>query len=117
MDLSDPATKSNVQKLAQTLRVSGAEMLDDLIISFCWLQIAPQLEVASRQIRVKMATEVTQGLDQTLQRFNGSRGAEAQICIGQCNHICVCSGRKLVSSSANGICGGFDLGNLQHHRH
>ncbi len=46
-------------------------MLDELIITFCWRQIAPQLEFASRQIRVKMTQEMTHNLDQLLQRFKG----------------------------------------------
>lgn len=71
IDPSEMATNRNLQQLVQTLRLSGAEMLDELIISFCWRQIAPQLEFASRQIRVKMRQEVTQHLDQALQRFNG----------------------------------------------
>jgi len=71
MDSDDPATKTNLQQLVNTLRVSGAEMLHDLIISFCWSQIAPQLEIASREIRVTMARDVIQSLDQALLRFNG----------------------------------------------
>jgi hypothetical protein len=71
IDTSDPITKRNLQQLVHTLRFSGAEMLDELIITFCWRQIAPQLEFASRQIRVKMSQEMTQSLDHALQRFNG----------------------------------------------
>lgn len=68
---ADPVTRRNLNQLVQTLRRSGPEMLDELIISFCWRQVAPQLESASRQIRVKMTQDVTQHLDQLLQRFNG----------------------------------------------
>lgn len=71
IDPSDPVTKRNLQQLVQTLSVSGPEMLEELIITFCWRQIAPQLETASRQIRVKMTQEMNQALDQALQRFNG----------------------------------------------
>lgn len=71
IDLGDPATRGNLQQLVYTVLLSGPEMLDEMIISFCWRQIAPQLETASRHIRVKMAQEITQSLDQTLQRFNG----------------------------------------------
>jgi hypothetical protein len=67
----EPITARNLKQLVQTLRISGAEMLHDLIISFCWQQIAPQLENASRQIRVGMAQDVIQSLDLALQRFNG----------------------------------------------
>lgn len=71
MDINDPTTKRNIQLLSQTLRVSSFEMLDELIVSFCWRQIAPQLEAASRQIRVKMAQDMNQALDQLLGRFEG----------------------------------------------
>lgn len=71
IDPSETITKRNLQQLVQTLRVSGAEMLDELIVTFCWRQIGPQLESASSQIRVKMMQEMTQQLDQALQRFNG----------------------------------------------
>lgn len=71
IDLLDPLTKRNIQQLMQILKVSGLEMLDELIVSFCWRQVAPQLEAASRQIRVKMAQEVVQSLDQSLSRFEG----------------------------------------------
>lgn len=71
IDPLDSITKRNLQQLVQTLRSSGPEMLDELIISFCWRQIAPQLESASRQIRVKMTQDMTHLLDQALQRFIG----------------------------------------------
>lgn len=72
IDSNDQITKRNLQQLIQTLRVSGIEMMDEMIISFCWRQIAPQLESASRQIRVKMRQDVTQQLDQALRGFNGT---------------------------------------------
>lgn len=71
IDPSDQITKRNLQQLIQTLRVSGLEMMDEMIIAFCWRQIAPQLEYASRQIRVKMTQDMTQQLDQALRGFNG----------------------------------------------
>lgn len=71
LDSIDTITRGNLQQLVQTLRVSGPEMLDELIISFCWRQIAPQLESASRHIRVNMAQDVTQMLDQALRGFHG----------------------------------------------
>lgn len=71
IDPSETVTKRNLQQLVQTLRVSGPEMLDELIVTFCWRQIGPQLESASSHIRVKMMQEMTQQLGQALQRFNG----------------------------------------------
>lgn len=71
IDPVDPFTKRNIQQLVQTLNSSSLEMLDELIVSFCWRQVAPQLDAASRQIRVSMAQEVTQSLDQSLNWFDG----------------------------------------------
>jgi len=71
IDLADPLTVRNIQQLARTLEVSGPEMLDELLVSFCWRQVAPQLEAASRQIRVKLAREMVKSLDQGLNRFDG----------------------------------------------
>ncbi len=71
IDPSETVAKRNLQQLVHTLRVSGPEMLDELIVTFCWRQVGPQLESASSYIRVKMMQEMTQQLDQTLQRFNG----------------------------------------------
>jgi hypothetical protein len=70
MDPADPVTKRNLTQLVNALRISP-EMLEELIITFCWRQVAPQLEYASRQIRVKMTQDVTQSLDHALQKFNG----------------------------------------------
>lgn len=71
LDPTETVTKRNLQQLVDTLRVSGPEMLDELIVSFCWRQIGPQLESASRHIRVKMMQQMTEQLDYALQRFNG----------------------------------------------
>lgn len=81
MDLSDPITMRNIQQLVQILKLSGLEMLDELIVSFCWRQVAPQLEAASRQIRVKMAQEVVQGLDQWLSRFEGPEERKIKVAL------------------------------------
>ncbi|PAK76964.1 hypothetical protein B8X00_12205 [Acetobacter fabarum] len=71
IDPSDTVTKRNLRQLLNTLNVSAPEMLDELIVTFCWGQIGPQLEAASSYIRVKMMQQMTQQLDQALQRFNG----------------------------------------------
>lgn len=81
IDFSEAVAKRNLQQLIQTLRLSGAEMLDELIIGFCWRQIAPQLDTASRQIRVKMTQEITQTLDQALQRFNGPEELKVKLAL------------------------------------
>lgn len=81
IDFTEAITKRNLQQLIQTLRLSGPEMLDELIIGFCWRQIAPQLDTASRQIRVKMTQEITQTLDQALQRFNGPEELKVKLAL------------------------------------
>lgn len=71
MNMEDPTAQRDVAQLSQALKMSGPEMLPDLIISFCWRQIGPQLEYASRQIKVKMVRDVKQSLEQTLGKYQG----------------------------------------------
>jgi len=70
VDDTDPFTQSNTQLLVNTLRISSADLLHDLVISFCWRQIAPQLESASNFIRVDLAGEAVASLDHALNRFS-----------------------------------------------
>lgn len=71
LDPKDPSTQRGLSQLSQTLKLSGPEMLPDLIVAFCWQQIGPQLDYASRQIKVKMAGDVKQSLEQELGGFEG----------------------------------------------
>ncbi|PRZ45612.1 hypothetical protein [Tritonibacter scottomollicae] len=71
LNFEDSATIRSVSQLSQSLKLSGPEMLPDLIIAFCWKQIGPQLDYASRQIKVKMAGEVKQSLESALLKYNG----------------------------------------------
>ena len=71
ISLNDQTTQRNLRQIVNSLRATGAEMLQDQIISFCWLQIAPQLEFASNQIRVRMAQTVLSSLESFLSKFNG----------------------------------------------
>lgn len=81
IDFTETSARRNLAQLIQTLRLSGPEMLDELIIGFCWRQIAPQLDSASRQIRVKMTQEIAQSLDQALQRFNGPEELKVKLAL------------------------------------
>ena len=64
LDLDDITTKENLRNLSIALRTSGgSELLNDLVIAFCWKQITPQLENAARFIRTKMLQEATSLID------------------------------------------------------
>jgi hypothetical protein len=81
ISLTDTATQRNLRQIVQSLRVSGAEMLHDQIIAFCWLQIGPQLEFASNQIRVRMAQDVLTNFEQILARFNGPEEVKTKLAL------------------------------------
>ncbi|MCY1211543.1 hypothetical protein D9M72_232560 [compost metagenome] len=78
LDLSDSATIENIRKLSGSLRsAGGSELLNDLVIAFCWKQIAPQLESAARFIRTTLLREANSSIDKY---FSGYYGAiEGQI--------------------------------------
>ena len=80
LDLSDSATERAVTQLSKVLELSGSEMLTDLVIEFCWNQIGPQLDHASRQIKINMAGNVKQMLTSNLSQF---RGREEQIIVSE----------------------------------
>lgn len=64
LDTDDIATQENLRNLSSALRAAGgSELLNDLVVAFCWKQIAPQLENAARFIRTKMLQEATSLLD------------------------------------------------------
>ena len=78
LDLEDSTTKENIRNLSSTLRsAGGSELLNDLVIAFCWKQIAPQLENAARFIKTKLLQEANASIDKY---FSGNFGAiEEQI--------------------------------------
>lgn len=71
LDFQDSATRRAVTNLSASLQASGPEMLPDLVIAFCWQQIGPQLDAASRQIKVKMASDIKSSLEQSLGGYHG----------------------------------------------
>ncbi|WP_460272479.1 hypothetical protein [Celeribacter sp. ULVN23_4] len=71
LDFSDSATRRGVDNLTQALKLSGPEMLPDLMIAFCWEQISPQLDNASREIKIRMSGDVKQSLEAMAGRFSG----------------------------------------------
>lgn len=80
IDFDDSTTKENIRLLSSSLRIAGSQLLNDLVISFCWKQISPQLENAARYIKTDLLQEATSSIDK---HFSGSFGsAEEQIKIG-----------------------------------
>lgn len=66
LDINDSTTKENIRKLSMTLKSSGgSELLNDIIISFCWMQITPQLENASRFIKTTLLNEANAAIEKT----------------------------------------------------
>jgi hypothetical protein len=73
LDLEDSTTKENIRNLSSTLRTAGgSELLNDLVIAFCWKQITPQLENAARFIKTKLLQEANTSIDKC---FSGYYGA------------------------------------------
>lgn len=78
IDIDDSATNENIRLLTNTLRSTGrSELLNDLIIAFCWKQITPQLENAARFIRTTLLQEAKDSIDKYF-TVNHSAG-ESQI--------------------------------------
>lgn len=64
LDLEDSTTKDNIRNISNNLKSSGGtELLNDLLITFCWEQITPQLENAARTIRTKLLNEANTSID------------------------------------------------------
>ncbi|WP_426079360.1 hypothetical protein [Janthinobacterium sp. PSPC3-1] len=60
LNAGDSFTKENIKTLIAQLRITNSdELLNDLIIAFCWRQITPQLEGAAREIKIKVLTDST----------------------------------------------------------
>ncbi|WP_236669246.1 hypothetical protein [Burkholderia gladioli] len=78
LNLNDDTTRENLRNLSMALRASGgSEFLNDLVIAFCWKQIAPQLEHAARTIRTTVLQEANSLIDKY---FPGAFGViEAQM--------------------------------------
>lgn len=77
MNLEDSATRENVRILSSSLRVAGSQLLNDLVISFCWKQISPQLENAARFIKTELLQEAASSIGK---HFSGAFGSiEEQI--------------------------------------
>lgn len=63
-DEDDLTSQENIKSLTNSLRgARGSEILNELIIAFCWKQINPQLEYASRFIRTKLLKEANDSID------------------------------------------------------
>lgn len=77
LDLSDAATQDNLRQLRSTLRTTGAsELLNDMVIAFCWKQITSQLENAARFIRTTLLGEANTSIDKAFPGHYGSADAQ-----------------------------------------
>lgn len=75
IDTTEPLTKENIRKLLSSLRATGGnELLNDLIISFCWTQITPQLENAARYIKIDCLNEVNSKIDKCFTSYSNEEG-------------------------------------------
>lgn len=64
LDSDEPITSENIRLLTNSLRsTGGSELLNDLVIAFCWKQITPQLENAARFIRTSLLQEAKDSID------------------------------------------------------
>jgi hypothetical protein len=73
LDVEDPVVRDNIRQLANTLRTAGgAELLNELVISFCWKQIAPQLDKASRFIKTDLLNVTNVLVDRVFERPLGA---------------------------------------------
>ncbi len=78
LDLADSTTQENIQTLRFALRELGAgELLNDLVVAFCWKQIAPQLENAARFIKTAILNEAKASIERSFVGHHGN--AEVQL--------------------------------------
>lgn len=72
LDIEDSFTKENIRLLASTLKsAGGSELLNDLVISFCWKQITPQLENAARFIKTTLLQEANTSIEKSFSGYHG----------------------------------------------
>lgn len=80
LDLDDSTTKENIRKLTNTLKSTGtSELLNDLIIAFCWKQITPQLENAARFIKTTLLKEANATIDKSFLSYGVYAATEGQM--------------------------------------
>lgn len=73
LDMGESTTKENIRNLSNTLAAAGgSELLNDLIIAFCWKQITPQLENAARFIRTTLLQEANASIDKYFSGYCGT---------------------------------------------
>ncbi|MBV7576563.1 hypothetical protein KW846_27975 [Pseudomonas sp. PDM32] len=73
LELEDSSTKENIRVLTNTLRATGgSELLNDLIIAFCWKQITPQLESAAHFIKTTLLLEANASIDKYFSSYNSA---------------------------------------------
>jgi hypothetical protein len=80
LDLNDSITKENIRSLSSTLRsAESSELLNDLVIAFCWKQITPQLVNAARVIRTRVLQEANASIDKYFSGYNSSNEVQMKL--------------------------------------
>jgi hypothetical protein len=75
LDLNDITTKANIRQLSSTLQsAGGSELLNDLVIAFCWKQITPQLENAAWFIKNTLLREANASIDKFFMHIGTDEG-------------------------------------------
>lgn len=73
LNLEDSTTKDNIRNLSKTLRsAGGSELLNDMVVAFCWKQITPQLESAARFIKTTLLKEANASIDKYFSGYCGT---------------------------------------------
>jgi hypothetical protein len=73
LNLEDKFTSENIKTLMAQVRVtSGDELLNELIIAFCWRQITPQLEGAAREIKINVLKDAIFTIDKSFGPMHGA---------------------------------------------
>jgi hypothetical protein len=75
IDPGDAQTKANLSQLRQLAigATRDPDLLNELLIRFCWIQIDPQLKSAARTFSVELANDTLKLLDEALGAFEGSQ--------------------------------------------
>lgn len=72
LDMEESTTKENIRILSNNLRLAGGcELLNDLVIAYCWIQITPQLESAARFIKTTLLREANSSIDKHFSSHGG----------------------------------------------
>ncbi|MFK4810359.1 hypothetical protein ACI3KW_09110 [Devosia sp. ZW T5_3] len=76
-NMDDQGTKANVNWLKNlVIATRSADLFNELLVRFCWLQIEPQLKSAARLFSVDMVNDVTERIETTFGSAGGDLGEQ-----------------------------------------